>query len=283
LVASKYHALIVESGDDLTANATWQVDSTNSDATNLTLDEVEFLYGNGSFNFDADVSQSGNNRATIYADDYEEMDLTDYLDLASWIFEVYIPDVTNFTSVTLYWGSSSTSYWSASATTDINGSAWAAGWNTVKINWADATATSSPDETAIDYIRLDYNYGAGQGDDTDFRLDHLRLARPEKLKFYYTSWSVGETSTSDSTKVYAFAATTNVPFFSGQYDQYKYAHKAASRAFFKMGLRDDAISEEVEAIKALNRAKKGIPSSRTPEVKSFKVGGINFRRRTRRG
>ena len=280
---SKYSPQSIASFDSLTIDGgTWTADTTNSDATNVTADEVEFKQGGGCINFDVDVSQSGNNRATIYNDDLDEKDLTDYVDLAAWVFWVYLPDVTNFSSITFYWGSSDSAYWSATVTTDINSNSWVAGWNRVKVSWADATMTSTPDETAIDYIRVDFNYTGSQVDDTDFRIDDLTIVRPENLTFHYTSWYVG--TNSGGTSLLAFTATTDIPYFSGQYDQYKFlvAHKAAAILLRSMHLTQEADREEIEAIKQLNTIKKIIPSSVTKEVKSFKVQGINFRRSRRR-
>jgi len=280
---SENTAKVVADFDALTAGGgTWATDSTNSDATNLTVDTVEKEQGNASLNFDIDISQSGNNKATIQNTTLTSMDLSDYEDLASWIFEIYIPDVTYFSSVTLYWGSSSTSYWSATATTDIDGSAFADGWNKVKINWADATETSSPDESAIDFISFDFNYTASQGDDTDYRIDYLRLAVPEKLTFHYLSWYVG--TNTGGTDILTFGATTDIPYFSGQYDNYIYpaAHKASAIVFKQLRLYDDANIQEVDAERALRRAMKIHPSSKVEEIKSFKVSGISFNRKITR-
>lgn len=281
---SRYRAKTIsdfDSTDD--GGRTWAVDDTNSDATNLTVDNAEYKHGNGSLNFDVDVSQSGNNRATIINSTLNSMDLTDYEDLASFIMEVYVPDVTYFSSVSLFWGSSSTAYWSSTVTTDINGNAFVNGWNTVKFDWSSSTMTSTPDVTAITYGRIDLNYTGSQIDDTDFRIDYLRLVRPETLKFYYTSWAVGTSSA--GAKIYAFTATTDIPFFSGQYDQYKYAvgHKAASILFMSpLRLQAQALGEEKLAVEQLKRVRRIIPKSSNPEVKSFKLGGINLRRRTSR-
>ena len=278
---SKYSPLQVSNCDSLTAGGTWALDTTNGDGTNLTIDTVEFKQGSGAFNFDVTVAQTANNKAEIGTTDLTSLDLSDYEDLASWIFWVYIPENLNFTSITLYWGSSTSKYWSATVTTDIDAAAWVDGWNRVKVNWADATKTSTPDKAAITYMQIDFNYAAGYTDDTDFRLDDITLVRAEKLTFHYISWNVGDTSASDSTKVKAFAATTNVPYFSGQYDQYKYAvaHKAASLIFASLRLKEESESEMLEAMRALQRAKNIIPSSKNPEIKSFKVRGVSFRRR----
>jgi hypothetical protein len=277
-----YKSVSVSSLDSLTADGdTWEADTTNSDATNLTVDTIEYKEGGASLNFDITVAQSGNNRATILNDGLTAKDLSSYENLGSFLFRVYLPDVTNFSSITLYVGEDSSNYWSATATTELNGNAWANEWNQVKVNWADMTKTGSPDSSSINYIRFDFNYTGSQANDTDFRLDDLRIARPEKLTFYFTSWYVG-TDTTGATPRLAFTATTDIPYFSGQYDQYKYAvsHKMASLAFYGP-LQNPTLGaqHEVESIKALNRAKKLIPSSVTKEIKSFKVAGINFGRR----
>lgn len=280
---SRYTAFGISDFDALTdGGGTWAVDAVNSDATNLTVDTAEYLYGNASLNFDATVAQSGNNRATIINSTLSSLDLSGYINLASFIMEVYILDVTNFSSVSLFWGSSSTAYWSNTVTTDINGNAFVNGWNRVKFDWNTATKTSTPNEAAITYIRIDFNYAVGQANTTDFRVDYLRIVRPEVLRFYYTSWAVGQVSAADSTKIYAFTAQTNVPFFSGQYDQYKFAvaHKAAALLFWSpLRLQSQASAEEKQAGDQLKRVRRIVPKSANPEVKSFKVNGVSFRRR----
>lgn len=280
---SKYSPDTVATLDSTTADGgEWEADTTNSDATNVTTDINEFKQGSGSINFDADVSQSGNNRATILNDSFDALDLSDFEDLAAFVFWIYVPDVTNFSSVTLFWGTSASAYWSATVTTDINGSAFVNGWNRVAVAWSGASLTSTPDSANIGYLRFDFNYGAGQGDDTDFRIDDLTIVRAEPLTFYYTSWYVG--TNNSGTALTAYSATTDIPFYSGQYDQYKYAvaHKAASLAYYgSLRNKDEGAIHEVEAIRALNRQKKLVPTSVTKENKSFKVTGINFARGSR--
>jgi hypothetical protein len=268
-------ANIVENFDSVTS---WLTDG---DATNITLDSYEKQQGAGSLNFDVDVSVSGSNYAAVYRDDLPEMDLSAYVDTGSLIFDVYLPDVTEITSVTLYWGSSVANYYSATVTTDIDGAAFQDGWNTIKIDWSSATMTGTPDTTAMNYIKYQVNYGAGQVDDTDFRIDYLRIAKPERLTYHYVSWDVGKTNA--GTEISAYTATNDIPFFSGKYDQYKYAvaHKAASILFYAVRLREEAQAEEREAVNALTRQKDIFPQSKAPETQSFKVAGINFNRRRR--
>lgn len=279
LIQCKHTAQQISSLDSFTADGgTWAVDSTTSDATNLTLDTVEFKEGSASFNFDVSVAQSGNNRATVQNSTLTSKDLSAQVDLASWIFWVYLPDVSTFSSVSLFWGSSTSNYWSATATTDLNGNAFIAGWNRIRLDWGAATATGTPSASAITYIRFDFNYTGAQANDTDFRIDDLKLVIPETLTFYYTTWFVGTTAA--GVDISAFTADTDVPFFSGQYDGYRYAvaHSAASLAFYALRLGEQGAKEEEQALKAFNRQKKMFPISKVKETRSFKVVGVNFRR-----
>lgn len=279
---SKYAAFPIADFDSLSSGGgTWSLDATNGDGTNLTVDNNEFVQGSASLNFDIDVSQTGNDKVILSNTTLNEQNLSDYEDISSWIFNIYIPDATYSTSFTLYWGSDTSNYWSATVTSDINGAAWATGWNTVMVNWADATKTSSPDVTSMNYVQIDYNYNASQADDTDYRIDDLRVVRPEKLKFHYLSWYVG-TDTTGATDLFAFTATSDIPYFSGQYDQYIYpiAHKAASILFYPgLRLKNESDSEMQEAQATLKRLLRIHPQSKTSEVKSFKIRGVSFRSR----
>lgn len=268
--------------DDFDSLGDWAADTTTSDATNVTLDVNEYVQGSASLNFDIDVSQSGNNRATIQNTTVPTQDLSAYEDIGSWIFDAFIPDSLTITSYTMYWGSDTSNYWSATVTTDIDGAALTDGWNTIKLDWANATQTGSPDITATTYLAIQVNYSAGQVDDTDFRLDYLRIVNAEKLKYHYLSWDIGRTNA--GADISAYTAGTDIPFYSGQYDQYKYAvaHKAASILFFAVRLRDEALIEEREAMSAIKRLGTIFPSSKIPESHSFKVAGINFNRSRRR-
>src|SRR3990167_9479049 len=63
---------------DHDANGTWTADTTNSDATNVTTASVNAITVNGSVKFDADVSQSANNKVTIENTDMTAIDLSAY-------------------------------------------------------------------------------------------------------------------------------------------------------------------------------------------------------------
>lgn len=284
---SKYTALEVSSFDSLTANGgTWVADTVNSDANNVAIDNADGSNGTvGCLSFDITVAQSGNNRATILNSGLTSENLTDDYNLSSWILDFKTPEITNLTSVTFYWGSDSSNYYSVTQTTNYDGGAFTADFNnTLKFAWSGATVTGTPDKTAIDYIRIDINYGAGQTNQTSYKLDNLRLVRPEVLTLHYTSWNVG--TSSGGTQLKVFTATTDIPYFSGQYDQYLYAvaHKAAALTFRALRLANEADREDAEALNEMNRVRKVIPKSRPAELKNFKIRGIRFSqgRRNRR-
>lgn len=280
---SKYQYKQIDACDNLTQNGSWLADTAASDATNLTVDNVEYEQGTGSFNFDVDVSQSGNNRATIYNTTMNVLNLSSYEDLAAFIIRFYLPDVTNFSSFTLYWGSDSSNYWSVTVTTDITGSPFIAGWNRVKFDWSSATMTGTPDVTAVDYMRIDFNYTGSQTDDTNYRIDDIQLTRPERLKFHYITWKLGTSNAGAA--LTAFTATNDIPYFSGQYDQYKFAvaHMAAALLYnAPLRLHDESDRQYQLAEAALKRVEKIVPSSKKPPLKSFKVTGVNFSRFNKR-
>ena len=276
----KYRKLNVEPFNALNGDGLWVADTVNSDATNVTLDSNEFKEGNASLNFDIDVSQSGNDLATVYNSTRKASDFTNYENLASWLMWFYIPDSTDITSISIKWGSSTSAYWLNTTTTDIGGNALADGWNRLRIDWESSSMVGSPDVSDITYIAISVNYAGTQVDDTDFRVDELILSRPETLELTYNSWKIGRSNV--GADLTAFTATTDIPFYSGQFDFFNnyVAHKAASILFRSVGLPNDALAEDGDAEKEKLNLKKRFPDTSLEKTRSFKVSGIH--RRTNR-
>lgn len=275
--APKFNATMVDDFESSTLIANWVADTTGSDALNVTLDVKRFNHGSSSLNFDIDVSQSANHKAVLTIDDLS-YSLSSFEGTGVFLVDFDIPTVDTISGFNLIWGNDSSNYWTASVTTDLDGSAFVAGWNTLGFEWSAASKVGTPVTTsAVNYFAFTMNYASGQVDETDYRIDNFRIANPEDLTFYYVSWDVG-TDTTGATDRLAFTATTDIPFFSGQYDQYKYAvaHMATSLAFHNLRLKADAATEESLAYRALSRARKIFPSSITTEIKSFKPHGNNL-------
>ena len=267
---SKYSRTILSACNSLTDNGTWAIDTTNSDATNLSLDTTEYKYGSGAIMFDISVAQSANNFATLTLTGMPEVDATDDYNLSSMIIWVYIPDATYITSVTMYWGSSNVDYWVDVANTDAFGQTFADGWNRVKVNWADATVVGTPDKTAISYLRFDINYTASQGDISGVRIDEIALVRPEKLTFEYQSTYIGKDATGSF--IDTFTADTDIPLYSGVYDGFDVyvGMKSASSLFLGMGSRQEGIDYNTLADGERKKIKNRFPTTTTHPVKSFR-------------
>jgi hypothetical protein len=97
---------------------------------------------------------------------------------------VYLPTASDFTSVGLRWGSSSANYWSSTATTTHEGTTFQNGWNLIRYDWSSASSTGTPDSSAVNYLRITYNYnGTAQ---TAVRLDSIisRLGTIMDIEYY---------------------------------------------------------------------------------------------------
>ena len=186
---------------DHDANGTWAVDATNSDAVSIGTDTVIYIKNSGSIKFDADVSQSSNNRVTISVSDMTAVDISAYQNTGIIRFWLYIPEVTDdtsmyVTSVEFRWGSSSTVYWSQTVARPANNALFQDRWNMLEFNWRDATETGSVTETAINYLLVTVNYAAGQPDDIGFRINDIRIYNPKEMKLvYFSNYTVKVTST----------------------------------------------------------------------------------------
>ena len=191
----------VHEANDFDANGTWEADTTNSDATNVGTDSVNAIVGNGSVKFDADVSQSGNNKVTITNDDMTSIDLSAYTRTGVVRFWVYIPDITDdssqyVTSVEFRWGNDSSNYWSLTRTKPVNSAVFQDRWNLMEFTWKDATETGTVTETAIDYLEVTVNYASTQADAVGFRINDINIYNPKEVKLvYFSNFTVATTST----------------------------------------------------------------------------------------
>lgn len=157
------------------------------DATNVTTDADEFKTGNGSVNFDIDVSADSGNVAALTNSTFTAEDLSDFEDAGKWRVWVYLPDVTYMSSITLRWGSDSSNYWSLVVVQDHRNEAFKDGWNLLQFDWGSTSVveTLSPNSAAIDYLQLRFTYSANQPDDTDFRIGSIRMANSYGLNDVY--------------------------------------------------------------------------------------------------
>ena len=176
---------------NLTADGEWLA---GDDAANLAVDSNEYKQGSASLKFDIDVSASANNYATIYNATKTALDLSDFEDRSYFMLWVYLPSATNFTSITLRWGSDASNYWEKTVTTPVDAGSFSAGWNLVIFSWQDATETGSGDADNVDYFLIRLNYSASYTDQSNARIDDLRLNDRYQMDFeYFSTYMVKDT------------------------------------------------------------------------------------------
>lgn len=222
--------------ESLTANGTW---AATADASNLTLDNDNYITGGGSLNFDM---AAGATTGYIENSTMTQIDLTDYDEIGSIFVWVFIPDysdaegdtVTNFI---LRWGNDSSNYWSRTVTTNNEGVTFYDGWNLLRFDWNGATETGTVAPATVDYLRLTVTKSASLAADTDWRVDNF-IARIGDIynTVYYSKYGW-----QTSALAYIEESTTTTDLVLGDTDEIEgIAFKAAEFAAQELKDYDDA-------------------------------------------
>lgn len=164
--------------DTINGNGVW---TTGGNATNLEQDNVNFVVGASSLEFD--ITNSGT-EATLENSNMTPVDLTTHLNQSQLFFYTYLPTALDFGSVELRWGSSATDYWSQTLTTTNIGTAFHDGWNLLEANWVTATMTGAPDVENVNYIKVIWNYDGVQQFGTHLNSIYSRLGTLVELEYY---------------------------------------------------------------------------------------------------
>lgn len=166
--------------DSISSNGAWTV---NTDGSNLTLDTLQKKSGSGSLRFDVDGSTGV---AYLENSTMNSVDISASEDEGALFTYVYIPTTATVTNFVLRWGSDSSNFWTQTVTVQHDGTAFADGWNLLRFDWDDATQTSSPDASAVDYLRFTVNYTAGTASE-GFRVDNITASKGEIYLIDYYS------------------------------------------------------------------------------------------------
>lgn len=178
--------IVLNRMETLTDNGTW---SAVGAATGLKANNIYYLSGNGSIEFDVVASGDGIKNTT-----QEAIDLSDWDELADIIFPVFIGDVTNLTSLQPVFGNDlTTKYWTCVAqTTQADGTAFRNGWNWIKASWATATETGTVDPATIDSFKLVVN---SVGAISNIRVDNIIFSLGRAFDFkYYSKYFIKNTA-----------------------------------------------------------------------------------------
>lgn len=169
---------ILQTADNINDNGTW---TTFGDASNLTVDNINFVTGNGSLKFD--LAQGGS-FGGLEIDDMSAVNLQNNINQANQFWYVSLPTANQFISVRLRWGSSPTDYYEASTSVTQQDTVFQNGWNTVQVPWLNATVVGTPDDTSITYLQAGYEYDGNA--QTGVRLDQLssQMGRIMEIEYY---------------------------------------------------------------------------------------------------
>lgn len=160
--------------DTYNGDGTW---AGTNDATTVATDGTTYKAGAGSVSFSVDVSNSTSNKATLTNPDMTSVDASaPVLNDSAIIMWVYLTDATDIRSIELKFGSSSANYYAVKTyATDVQGQAYADGWNRIFIPTLNRQTTGSPDMSAVDYLQANITFDSGEADQASCRIDNIQI------------------------------------------------------------------------------------------------------------
>lgn len=176
--------------DSMNATSGWTAAGT---ASGLAQDTASYWKAPASLRFNL-TTGTGTLTKTI-----NQADLTSYVGVGVAFLAVYIPNVTNLTSITLKLGSSASDYYSVTSTTGFTGAWTANNWLLVPFDFSTASTTGTPDWSAVDYAQVSI---IASGAETNFHVGELFISQPCPYQILYQSPAIflaSGTSTPTST------------------------------------------------------------------------------------
>lgn len=136
-------------------------------ATAPVADNINFVSGGGSLNFNLSAGQSSG----ALTDTISAVNLSAQLNQSTLFINTYLPTPSAVTSVNLQWGSGSSDYYSATTSVNQQNVAFTAGWNLLAFPWLGAAVVGSPNPSSITYVKVTWNYNSTL--QTAVRLDNV--------------------------------------------------------------------------------------------------------------
>lgn len=183
------------------------------DAIDLAIDNNVYVEGNGSLAFEINPVL-GTGRGSIYIPVNWNI-FQAHNALAYYKFSAYLPTI-ELASINLVLGSSPTDYYVFTTTTQDGGDAWAVNsWNTLSYAFSEPpTIVGSPNDTLINFARLDFVEGSGFGVSTvsGFRVDDFYNKFPDLLNLVYLS-NYKAYADDGATLKFLITEATDIPLF----------------------------------------------------------------------
>lgn len=140
--------LILNQCDNLTNNGTWNV---YRSVSNLQVDKLNYLSGNGSLRFNVSTSTSG----ALEVDGINPINLTDYMGTGAIFTWLYLPNPEFMSNMTIKFGSDPLNYYSYTVIGPHNNTVWLTGWNLVKFPLDGLITTGNPNMQSIVNVRFE--------------------------------------------------------------------------------------------------------------------------------
>jgi hypothetical protein len=231
------------------------------DISNVAQDSYETFDFASSISFDFDGTSGTLTNSTMTA-----KDLSKYLNRSKIFMNVYLPIVSNFTSIALKVGSDDSNYYLVTATTDYLGNTPEIGWNKFEFDIWDSSV-GSPDMSNVDYFQLTFTYGSSTTA-TGFRIENLFISEEVPIYLeYYSNYMVYDVS--DSSRVKNFndaSATTDYPLWDGDGDWEFVTNSFVEACLVEINLIsgeiDDATIAQERQSTILTDLKQRLPSRR---------------------
>lgn len=160
-----------------------------------------------------DVAANVNQRASIIGTAFSPMDFTSAQNQGHFRVKVFLPQITDFTSISVNWGSDNANYFKQTVSLQQDGTAFVLGWNKLDLPW-DSTViqVGSPNIQQIKYMDLDFDYTVAFAVPiTGFYVNNLCIEIPDKMKMNYYTTNNGVTI--GGTPVVTLTATSDVFLF----------------------------------------------------------------------
>lgn len=183
-------------------------------ASNLSADTDFKQSGLASLKFD--ISAATTARVTLALT--TAVDLSDYSEQTKLRLFAYLPSITNLSSITIQWGSSSANYYEQTITVQASGEALTAldFQQELEVSRASATITGTPNDAAITHFQFKLNHSSA-ATVTNFRIDRIVAFKGEMMETEYYSTNTVQTSSGtwqDGFTESASTAANEIPLIS---------------------------------------------------------------------
>lgn len=144
----------INNADGVSSNGTW---TAGSNATSLSTNTINYVFNPGSLQFNLSAGANPTTGSVLNST-MTAVNLSTHLNQSTLFWYVYLPTGSQFTSVSLSWGSSASNYYTVSATQNWQGSSFINGWNLIGVPWLGASVTGTPNSASISYVSAGFTY-----------------------------------------------------------------------------------------------------------------------------